>query len=449
MTVEKETSLDDNIYSQHLSEVNKTNKVISQEDIRNDKGAIIVPKGKQITPEISARLATHKLAKTLDQVVGIENVVTGKTVFEDLLKIPTHQDVKKAISSALSKEKFARELLVLDDFPVIEQRLTVLKSRYFEIYTKTILGCHFSWLMCIERNLNPDTRKSVILSAISRDLGLLYINPEVVNKKGKLEPEEWKLLQGHVLVSYHISKMIPGIPKPAVRAILEHHERVDGFGYPRGLTEDKLGVESQILAFSDMFLAIFYKFALNNANAVLALVPVLQVNASIHGLENGEAALRIIKHFGSEFKPNHSNETIGPYIKKLKSARPLFNSLVEQLNETHALLKENTAENIYRPSEISLRTLNNLIISSGISHESISSWIEDLNAGDLKDDSLIEVERYGMMLSEGTWRFNELLRYYREVVPRLPTDSGPLTILPNFVEQAEESFSKLTVLFKE
>ena len=87
------------------------------------------------------------------------------------------------------------------------------------------------------------------------DLGKLAIPKEILEKPGKLTPEEYNLIKSHTYYSYRLLQNIPGLETINTWASL-HHEHLDGSGYPFKLSADKLTPGSRIMAVADVFTAI-------------------------------------------------------------------------------------------------------------------------------------------------------------------------------------------------
>lgn len=87
------------------------------------------------------------------------------------------------------------------------------------------------------------------------DLGKMNIPLDILNKPGKLSEIEYRLVQQHVVTCYELIKDI-SFPFPLAEVILQHHERLDGSGYPRGLKQDEIMLEARILAISDVLEAM-------------------------------------------------------------------------------------------------------------------------------------------------------------------------------------------------
>jgi PAS domain S-box-containing protein/putative nucleotidyltransferase with HDIG domain len=105
----------------------------------------------------------------------------------------------------------------------------------------------------IARELDWDENRllSIRLAGELHDLGKISIPLDILNKPGKLNEAEYRLIQQHVKTSYDIIKDAH-FPFVLADAIYQHHERLDGSGYPRGLKENEIILEARILAASDV-----------------------------------------------------------------------------------------------------------------------------------------------------------------------------------------------------
>jgi PAS domain S-box-containing protein len=102
-----------------------------------------------------------------------------------------------------------------------------------------------------ELNLPADQIDGIRMAATIHDLGKLSVPAEILSKPTKLTAIEFSLIKTHSQSGYDILKDID-FPWPIARTVLEHHERMNGSGYPNGLTGDNLLMESQILAVADV-----------------------------------------------------------------------------------------------------------------------------------------------------------------------------------------------------
>jgi PAS domain S-box-containing protein len=104
-------------------------------------------------------------------------------------------------------------------------------------------------------NLSKFLIKGILMAGTIHDIGKIYIPAEFLSKPGKLSETEMKFVRTHAQKGYDIMKDID-FPWPVARIILEHHERMDGSGYPDGKSNNDILLESRIIAVADVVEAI-------------------------------------------------------------------------------------------------------------------------------------------------------------------------------------------------
>jgi PAS domain S-box-containing protein/putative nucleotidyltransferase with HDIG domain len=102
-----------------------------------------------------------------------------------------------------------------------------------------------------ELGLPADRVAGLRVMGLLHDLGKITIPIEILSKPGKLSDAEFGLIKSHAQAGYEIVKEIR-FPWPVAEAILQHHERMDGSGYPAGLTAEEITPEAKILAVADV-----------------------------------------------------------------------------------------------------------------------------------------------------------------------------------------------------
>lgn len=106
-----------------------------------------------------------------------------------------------------------------------------------------------------EMGLDEDTIEGIRLGAMIHDIGKIYAPSEILNRPGKLSDLEFQLIQTHSEVGYEIVKDV-SFPWPVADMIYQHHERLDGSGYPRGLKGNEIIQEALIISVADVVEAI-------------------------------------------------------------------------------------------------------------------------------------------------------------------------------------------------
>jgi len=103
----------------------------------------------------------------------------------------------------------------------------------------------------VELGFDEHRQKGLRVAGYLHDIGKITIPAEILSKPGKLSPIELRLIQQHSQASYDALKNVE-FPWPVAEAALQHHERMDGSGYPQGLKGDAILLEARILAVADV-----------------------------------------------------------------------------------------------------------------------------------------------------------------------------------------------------
>jgi PAS domain S-box-containing protein/putative nucleotidyltransferase with HDIG domain len=149
-----------------------------------------------------------------------------------------------------------------------------------------------------EMGLSPDRIEGIRMAGIIHDIGKVSVPAEILSMPRKLTDLEFSLIKTHAQSGYEILKDIE-FPWPIARMVLEHHERMNGSGYPNGLTGDKLLPESRILAVADVVEAMAtyrpYRAALGLS---AALEEIAKNRGILYDPEAVDACLRLFREKG-------------------------------------------------------------------------------------------------------------------------------------------------------
>jgi HD-GYP domain-containing protein (c-di-GMP phosphodiesterase class II) len=104
--------------------------------------------------------------------------------------------------------------------------------------------------------LNRNQLIELGVGAMLHDIGKTHISPEILEKPGKLTPSEFEEIKKHTIYGYDILREQPDIPLLAAHCALQHHERIDGSGYPRGLKGHEIHQYGKIVGLADIYDAL-------------------------------------------------------------------------------------------------------------------------------------------------------------------------------------------------
>lgn len=106
-----------------------------------------------------------------------------------------------------------------------------------------------------ELGFDEERLEGLRLGSLIHDVGKIYIPLDILNRPGKLSGAELEIIKSHAEVGYDIVKEIK-FPWPVAEMVYQHHERMDGSGYPQGLHKDDIILEARIISVADVVEAI-------------------------------------------------------------------------------------------------------------------------------------------------------------------------------------------------
>ncbi len=152
----------------------------------------------------------------------------------------------------LSKRK--QDKMLLREIVEAFAKIIDMKDKYTNGHSSRVAT--YTAMLAKELGCDDETIEKYYNIALMHDVGKIGIPEDVLNKPGKLDPDEYRLIQSHSALGYNALKDISLMPELATGAGA-HHERPDGKGYPNHLKQDEIPRVAQIIAVADTFDAMY------------------------------------------------------------------------------------------------------------------------------------------------------------------------------------------------
>lgn len=235
-------------YLEHVVSTAASHGVEASEDIVASNGMKLLAKGAKVDPAVRDRLLQHKLSKPLEQCLVITDAIQPARLAEVAERLLEQHAFLGGLCSPGRAQPLPAVLARLALSPAAQSLLTV--------YAATPERLDHAVIVCLlaagagRRVLAGDIEQHrvLLLAGLLHDVGELYIDPALLQPDARLGPEQWKHIVTHPLVGERVLNGLDGVGKAVSNAVAQHHERLDGFGYPRGATGDKLLMAGQVLA---------------------------------------------------------------------------------------------------------------------------------------------------------------------------------------------------------
>ncbi|MBE3144797.1 MAG: PAS domain S-box protein [Planctomycetes bacterium] len=152
--------------------------------------------------------------------------------------------------------------------------------------------------MATEMGLPPEKIEGLRMAGVIHDIGKITLPVEILSKPTKLSDIELSLIREHVRLGYDILKDVES-PWPLAEIVLQHHERMDGSGYPRGLKGEEILIEARIIAVADVVEAMASHRPYRPALGLDAALEEISKNRGIlYDPEVTDACLRLFQEKG-------------------------------------------------------------------------------------------------------------------------------------------------------
>lgn len=191
--------------------------------------------------EINKKLSDSEFANKY-----FDAVLQTKTVINELAAgKPLDLDKVSEISQQIKETMYSNDSIIR----------CLLEIRRCDEYTFShcVNVAFYSMLIAKWMNMSDEEIDRVIQSGLLHDVGKSMIPDEILNKGGMLTKEEYEVIKRHTVLGYEIVKEINDIDDNVKYAVLLHHERMDGSGYPMNSFSDAINLFARIVAVADVF----------------------------------------------------------------------------------------------------------------------------------------------------------------------------------------------------
>ncbi|OJX30801.1 MAG: phosphohydrolase [Burkholderiales bacterium 68-12] len=289
---------DDRHYLRAVTDMAERRAVVTQEPIYNLKGMKLVDKGLRVDRQVHDRLRQHQLRQRFDAYLTVENMVTVESVLE-VARLHCQTDTLAGLwVYALADERGEDRLLAPVRSMLLPQplafMLTVMREQHPALFAHSVRMMLTALFLGIQTGWSDRDCVHLACAALLHDVGALYMDPVWHDPANRITGAGRKQLAAHPVTAMQLIQAQNVYPRSVAQAVLEHHECMDGSGYPRGLPGERISPMGQILLVAEMVAAFFEKYAdeapaqrlsltlrLNHrkypAALVACLLPVLQI----------------------------------------------------------------------------------------------------------------------------------------------------------------------------
>jgi hypothetical protein len=250
--------------------------VVATEDIFDARGNKLLAKGATVSRALQEKLIVHKLTKPIEASLCVQGGVDARLLVTTAARL-LQQNASLAAICEVCQGRGASPAAVLAPLEfgnAMTMMLTIADRAGTAALEHAVTVALIAVCLAKRANLTPEQQTACALAGLLHDIGELYVDPAYLDRSRTLEPHEWAHLVVHPKVGQMLIEELEAYPKEVAVAVGEHHERLDGCGYPRRLPGRSISACGQVLAAAESIAGLLAEdHALERAELGLKLVP--------------------------------------------------------------------------------------------------------------------------------------------------------------------------------
>ncbi len=238
-------------------------------NIYNESGLVLLGNGVELTDQLIRRLSETGvdfiyindsrtedivIPELLDDATRIQSLEVIRSAFKSLMD--DHNRKRYTGQKELGKKFRQVTTMVMEDlsrYPDTLIMLSHIQAVDNYLFSHSLNVCVYATMLGMMQGLSADELYHLSLGALLHDIGKTSIPQAILQKPGSLNENEMEIMQRHAEIGYYMLKDEPNIPLLSAHCAFQHHERLDGSGYPRGIAGDDIHDYAKLLGIVDSY----------------------------------------------------------------------------------------------------------------------------------------------------------------------------------------------------
>jgi HD-GYP domain-containing protein (c-di-GMP phosphodiesterase class II) len=247
----------DGHYLQAIAEIGDTRKLALTQPIYAANGIKLLDAGASLTSRTLERLVGHRLAAPIENCLAAEGTLRAVDIAARARELAeVHPLIAQLTGPA---DRSARIWARLGDAPLpasVLFRLTVAREKFGDVFDHSLRAAVVALATGVRAELGDRELELLATAALMHDFGMLHADPAGFEEGRPLDTAARRQLRAHPLTGMLIAQREPQLNPAIGIAILQHHERLDGSGYPSAPSADRISRMARILMLVEIVLAM-------------------------------------------------------------------------------------------------------------------------------------------------------------------------------------------------
>jgi HD-GYP domain-containing protein (c-di-GMP phosphodiesterase class II) len=241
-----------------VSDLSSRRPVAASRAIFNERGVKLIDQGAALDGSLYERLIQHRLSAPLDECVSVEPAVDAeglRAAAQDLMVAsPFFGQIG---ATPLIRNRILEAISAIPLPGPIALQLTLVREERPALFEHSVMMALLCAHLVREGGAPGHDVTMAAAGGLLHDLGMLHIEPELLAPDRYMVGDQRRPLYAHSMISSILVRRFHDYPKEVARAVFEHHERMDGSGYPRALTGENISPLGRVLSLAEVVTAMY------------------------------------------------------------------------------------------------------------------------------------------------------------------------------------------------
>ncbi|MEI2625654.1 MAG: HD domain-containing phosphohydrolase [Giesbergeria sp.] len=259
-----------------VTELAETRPMVAQAAIYSESGIKLVAEGMRIDRKVYERLVQHTLREPVDTHLWVEGALTTASLSAAAREMLASSVLPYKLAQTLrSPESLLAPLASMPLPSSVAFKLTLMREQRPALWKHSVEMMLIAMYLALRSDTSARDCVALCAAALMHDAGMLHLDPAWEDPQHKPVGTDRKHLVVHPITSMLMVRQAQVYPRSVEVAILEHHERMDGSGYPRGIPGAQISPLGRVLLLAEVAAAIYEKY---DEMPALQLALVLRLN---------------------------------------------------------------------------------------------------------------------------------------------------------------------------
>ncbi len=240
-------------YVRAVADTGEQHQIVAKEDIYAANGMKLFAKGAHINRSQCERLTEYKLRVPLDLMLSMTDCMDAAQLAREANTMLTDDPVMARLAERTGDPLGFRQALGALALPEpLCFRLTVMREQRAGLFQHSLRTAFAAYSLAEQLDRSNQDKQDLLMAGLCHDMGEMHTDPLLLQLERQLTPQERRYIHVHPITSYVVLRDVPGVSAGTIQAVLHHHERIDGSGYPYGLFGMKIHPLAKLLSLAEL-----------------------------------------------------------------------------------------------------------------------------------------------------------------------------------------------------